>query len=191
MKKRLFALILVAVLLFLCACTPIEEHGLNNYQAQTCSVGLTMNLFPAEDFLSSFEYTSGDYHYLDTDDWKWGYATAFAYLQYAPDIYQQAKTFCLENLTLCENHQYKHSGYIFSEQLCYDIKTAEGDYIPGCQYPEQFNMFAYNDKACTLIFLGYYNGDPDDPEKELAKSDFGAFINAVYTTQYNFDDREE
>ena len=52
-------------------------------------------------------------------------------------------------------------------------------------------MFAYNDKTCTLIFLGYYNGDPDDPEKELAKSDFGAFINAVYTTQYNFDDREE
>lgn len=180
MKRVSFVLLIISLLQALSACTPVEVHGIENFRKQTCSVSLTEYLFPSDDFLSRFKYEKGDYQYCDTGDIGWGYVTTLGYLSYPPDEYRKAKDFCLDQFSLCENHQYEYGGYYFAEILCHKSKDDSGDMSVVCLYPKHFNMFAYNDQNYTLVFLGYYNGDPDDPDKALAETDFNSFFDVTY-----------
>ncbi len=180
MKKARIIIMFIVLLFLLSSCTPLEKHGIENFNMNTCSVSLTANLFPSENFLSLYKYENGDYHYCDENDWAWGYVTAFACLKYTPEVYGQAKSFCMQNFTFCEDHQYDYNDYHFAEHLCYTEMDEKGDRQIACQYPKQFNMFAYHDEECTLIFLGYYNGEPDAQEKQLAISEFTQFLTEVY-----------
>ena len=187
--KRLLVLLFVAVILMtLCACSSVEISGIENYRKQTCSVSLTEYLFPSDDFLTEFSYNNGGYEYRDTGDLAWGDVTTLCYLSYEDDVYKGAKESCLTNFAFCEEHQFTHNGYQFGEILCHKITDDDGNRIIACNYPKQFNMLAYNDEKCTLIFMGYYNGAPGDPEKTLAENDFSSFLKTVYTDYYNFDE---
>lgn len=182
MKKRMCAiLILILFLLSFTGCSKLEVTGLENYRKETCSVSLTDHLFPSDDFLSRFEYNSGDYRYYDTGDVAWGYVTTLAYLVYSPEVYEEAKAYCLEEFELCEDHQYIYDQFVFQEHLCHTDKNSSGQIAVACCFPKVFNMFAYNDERCTLVFLGYYNGKPDDSEKQLVEEDFPAFLETVYS----------
>ena len=178
---------LLACLLVLSACKPIEKEGITNYDPATCSVGLTANLFPSGDFLTIYPYQSGDYHYLDTEDLVWGYAKAFARLSYDPETYAEVKTYCLENFNLSRSQSRTVNGYTFSEHICYKSKDASGTWQLDSHFPKQFNMFGYHDESCTLVFLGYYNGDPESEESALAQTDFSSFLSTVYAEFYDFN----
>jgi len=185
--KRILTLSLSILILFsFIGCTKLEISNLENFRKETCSVSLSEYLFPHNDYLSLFEYGDGDYHYLDTGDIAWGYVEAFAYLSYEPEIYEEAKKYCLDHFDLCDNHEYEYDEYRFHEHLCHKTKDENGNLDVGCAFPRHFNMFGFHDDSCTLFFLGYYNGDPESTEKELAQTDFGAFLKAVYAEYYDF-----
>ncbi len=185
MKKALFLWVLIAAIFLLSACDPVDISGLENYDPANCSVSLSHFLFPGEDFLDKFEYTCGTYEYHDPDTPD-GSVTAIAALEYSPDVYEQAKSYCLEQFILCESHQYIVGEYSFCEQLCHKIKTDDGTLSVGCAFPKHFNMFAYNDRTLTLVFLGFYNADADSPESLLAQENFKAFLDTVYSNHYDF-----
>ncbi len=165
---------------------PIVKSSIDSYTQATCSFGLTSNLFPSEDYITAFEYEEADYAYYDSCDFVWGYAKAFAYFQYSEEEYQKAKDFCLNTIPL-DSKTYEYGGYCFSEYLCYTIKDETGEWIPQSRFPEHFNMVGYNDEKCILVFIGYYNGDPESAEKSLAQTDFGAFLTTVFSEYFNFD----
>ena len=177
---------IILIVSVLSACTPFEIEGIENYNKSTCSVGLTANLFPSDCFLAEFDYVKSKYHYIDKEDWAWGYAKVFACLTYDPEVYADAKKYCLDTFLLSEEHSYIYNGYCFAEHICYKSKSSSGEWVLESDYPKRFNMFGYHDESCTLFFVGYYNGDPNDAEKKLALSDFPIFIQEVYKEYYDF-----
>jgi len=185
---RKFCLLMSIVLTFflLSACTPIQKDGIENFSKYTCSVELTANLFPSDGFLEKYNYMQSDYHYIYTEDWVWGYAKAFARLTYTPEVYEAAKQHCLDSFVLSEDHTYCNSQYSFTEHLCYESKNEAGERFLESDFPRHFNMFGYDDESCTLFFIGYYNGDPNSAEKELAQTDFYSFLSQVYGEYFNF-----
>ena len=160
-------------LLLLSACAPVQKDGIANYDKNTCSLGLTTNLFPSDEFLNCFEVKKSDYHYWNSDDWTWGYAKVFAYLNYDSATYAQAKEYCLGafNLSVGDTHIYDE--YTFVETTGYTPKNASANWALKSEFPQRFNMFGYHDESNTLFFLGYYNGNPQSEECSLAKRDFG------------------
>lgn len=186
MRKFCLLISIVFIVSVLSACTPYQKDGIENFSKYTCSVELTANLFPSDDFLQKYNYTQSDYHYIDTEDWVWGYAKAFARLTYAPEVYEAAKQHCLDSFVLSEEHTYRNSQYSFTEHLCYKSKNEAGEWVLQSKFPRHFNMFGFDDESCTLFFIGYYNGDPNSAERELAQNDFYSFLSEVYGEYYNF-----
>lgn len=182
MKRYLLILLVSSMVLMLCACGSFKVTGIENYRKETCSVGLTAHMFPSDDFLTKFEYESGDYGYCDSGDFAWGYVTTFCQLLYEDGIYTKAKEYCLSKFAVCVTHQYEYEGYLFYETISHEETDMNGTANSACRYPKQFNMFAYCDEKNTLIFLGYYNGNPNDTEKELAESNFGLFLKTAFGT---------
>jgi hypothetical protein len=186
--KRFFAVLMLILLPFsVVSCEePIVINGIDSYTKATCSFGLTSNLFPSEDFPTSFEYEKADYAYYDSGDLIWGYAKAFAFFRYSEEDYQKAKNFCLNTIPL-DSKKYEYGGYCFSEYLCYTVKDEDGEWISQSRFPEIFNMVGYNDEECILIFIGYCNGNPDHPDRVTATTDFGNLLTATYSEYFNFD----
>ena len=187
MKRLVAILLLLGLAVSAVSCgEAIELRGVENYIPSTCSFGLTSNLFPSEDIISMFGFEEGDYAYYDSGDRNHGYAKAFAYFRYPKDEYEVIKSQSLNTVPLMSK-QYEYNGYVFSEYLCYSGTDENGVLAPQSLFPQQFNMVGYNDEERILVFIGYFNGDPESSERALAQTDFGAFLNAAYSEYYNFD----
>lgn len=178
----IFFVIILLVCFFPTAETQIS--GIDNYSPSNSTLGLSANLFPSEDFLDQFPYTTGDYRFFFNGRMYQGYSTALVVLRYTPEQYRYAKEYCLEQFTLTDEHQFQIGSYTFVEHLCYTSKDEDGEYFPACQYPRIFNMYAYNDSNNTLLFLGYYNGNPDASPTQLALTDFESFYNEHFSQYY-------
>ena len=101
------------------------------------------------------------------------------YRVYPETTYGIAKQYCIENMTLGEIRWEDFEGFTFIDNL-----ALETMYSPDSQigYPRWFNMFAYNDSSHTLLFLGYYGSiAAEADEKELALTDFPAFLKVIYS----------
>lgn len=186
MRKLVIPLLLISLLMGISACSSVNISGLESYEPADCSHELSRDLFPDESFLSSFEYCDGNYVLESKDGLISGQSTAFAFITYLPETYEIAKQYCIDNLVLCDEHQFVYAGFEFKERLSHFIRNDDGALVIGCCYPEWFNMFAYCDATCTLIFMGYYNTDSE--VNELAQSDFPSFVERVYSKYYNFDE---
>lgn len=169
MRKILILFVVIIIVLSSFACSPIKICGLNNFNINDSSTGLNLKLLPSDDFLFDYRYIEGDYCYFDEEDWIWGFEKTIIYLRYTQEEYIKAKKHCLSKFLLSDIHKYKYSGFEFYENTLNFSGT----------YPNQFNMFGFNDETCTLIFLGYYNGDPTDESVQLALTDFGTFLEGV------------
>lgn len=194
MKKKVAKVFLLLVILLVlglsfCFLPIMEDHvsGLENFHPADSTFGLCQYLFPTEDFIERFAYLEGDYHYYFNGRLAGGYATAFAVLEYDPDNYLDAKEYCKQQFFLTDEHKYQVGNYLFQEHICYNAKNGAGKYVPACQYPRIFNMFAYNDSEHTLLFIGFY-GDADDPFTHLALTDFPSFYEQNFGQYYSLND---
>lgn len=163
-----------------------EVSGLENFDTSYCSYSLTSHLFPSEDFLLSFDYLEGSYHYrIDRKFLVGDRAISIASIKYNPEEYRQAKEFCEAEFTKTDEHQYQIGNYIFIEHLCYESTNNQGQIVLGCEYPSTFNMYAYCDEKYELLFLGYHNGNPDSAERILAETDFAMFFQSEFSEYYS------
>lgn len=190
MKKKLIllamCLIFLVFCLIVCILPTLEVYisGIENFSPFDSTLSLSQNLFPSEDFLDRFAYTEGDYHYYFNGKLMGGYATSFSLLRYAPGTYESAKEYCVQHFAITDEHQYTIGNYTFIEHLSYTSANKEGKYVLTCQYPQLFNMFAYDDSSKTLLFLGYYNSNLDSPSTQIALTDFEAFFNEHFGKYY-------
>lgn len=182
MKKILSLMVVFVLMLSLCACFDLEINGLSEFNPYICDFELTLGLFPLDNYISRFEYIEGDFHFFETDILQ-GYVETIAYFKYSPDIYEEAKSFCMDSFPFCENHQYEYNGFVFLEHTLYSSGTSRQGL---CCYPEWFNIFAYNDDTCTLVFLGYHNDDKYS-DRVYAETDFPKFLEITYSEYFDFD----
>ena len=187
MRRRVVKIFAVLFLAFLIICficilnTEKSVSGIENFRPQYCPLGLTDNLFPDHDYPHRFPYIDADYHYYYRG-LNHAYATAFSRFRYTPEQYARAKEYCLRQFSSTDEHRFRIGGYTFVEHICYRGKTAEGNWIPMCRYPEHFNMYAYHDSENVLLFLGFYNSDPGP-----GSVDFEAFYQEHFGKYFTLD----
>lgn len=190
-KRWLWGLaILMVVFVALCALPIMETHisGIENYSPADSTLSLSLYLFPDDDFPLRFDYLEADYQYYFNGVLMDGYATAFSVLKYTPEVYEQAKEYCITELSNTDEHQFQVGEFVFIEHLCYIGDDGMGNYVVKCQFPRNFNMFAYNDADHTLLFIGFY-GDPKAETTQLAQTDFAAFYEEHFGKYYSLIDR--
>lgn len=193
MKKFLKSLLLWTAVAVLCVfalallalSTDKQVSGLEEYSPADCSLSLSAYLFPCEDFPEKFSYLAGDYQYFYDGRISGSNAVALSYLKYAPEMYEEAKTFCLQQFSATDEHRFVLKGYTFIEHLWRTKKNAQEKWVTTCGFPDHFSMFAYNDESRVLLFLGYYNGETGSP---LPEEDFEAFYNTWFARYYALEE---
>lgn len=173
------AAVVIALLTSAYLCTDKYVVGIENFSFADCSLSLTAELFPSENFLQEYPYLEGDYTYRYDGKISRNRAAAFAELKYSEEVYAQAKAFCLQKFVIEEQHCFSAGAYMFMEHLCHTKVNAQGVQEAACGYPQCFNMFGFDDASGTLLFLGYYSSKEDEITT-LAQTDFEAFFNGPF-----------
>lgn len=194
--KIIICLCIISIFLTLTSCSPVSIEGIDQYQPEISTVGLTSYLFPDDDFLKRYEYSDGAFFYYDE---FLVVEKTIAVLTYESDIYIQAKENCISREFISKNNVKEYKGFVFSENLRlpqaynnlkYEYGTEEIDLSLNNAYnkefPNRFNMIGYNDDLNTLIFIGFYCTDDRNEKVNLANTDFGAFLEAFFSEYYNF-----
>ena len=187
--KKIMVVVLIISLLSLCACPvgwEVYMEGMEDFHIANSEYGLTAFLLPYEDFHHSYPYTEGNYFYY-TQHPAYGLyiESVLMYLRYEPETYTLAKAEAMDTLPLAEEIKFSYNGYSFTENLSMQE-------VPHYHFPECWNMFAYNDEKCELVFMGFYIGvNLTEKDKELLTfTDVGAFL-AEYFSFYDFSPAEE
>lgn len=190
MKKGMILIISVVLCMVLSSCsmgdkiskvTEYKNSGIENFHKHNSKSTLTSKILPTDDFLQEYSYTDADYQHYDNGISTWGYEKILIFTQYNEQEYSSAKECCFEKFKLNEENKYESFGFSFIENITLYEKSKDSS-----RFPESFNMFGYNDDSRTLIFMGYYNGDPEDKEKDLLDSDFDQFLQDVFSEYYDW-----
>ncbi len=201
MRKISLIISVFLLLSFLCSCTNkgkevektynhiVEFDGITNFKSNEGNYELNAYLLPANEFINQYDYENIDYYYREHYEAYWdfvGYEKSIIIIQYNEDIYEQAKEFCLREMTLSENYTLEHKGYVFRENV--KLATEQDRYRDDFVYsfPKRFNMFAYNDDLKCLIFMGFYCPDYTNDDAMLTIKNWGQFLDRYYSDVYCF-----
>lgn len=189
MKKC--SLFLMIILMFFCfsGCVyEIRRNSLDEYKALIKRRGFGYSdvesdtpsaLLPSLTFLEDYEYIEGTYNFYSrsTLTYLFGYTLperVLITLKYKEDVYQDAKSFMLEQSIVYNNQYYYYDDYCF-----YQHHASHG----------KFNMVGYNDEKRVLLFLGFYNcSEPEVAEEYLddLEGKFKPFLDEYYSEWYDF-----
>ena len=191
MKVKMVTLIVVvACILVSCNIPPVYENSLDNYitiveeqNVGNSSLGLDRpnQFLPSNTFFKDYEYLDGGYHFYYEDGIKLKSSpeVVILYLKYDENNYFEAKEFTLESIPQNEEEVYYYDDYVFylNKRPC----GTDGAY--------NFTMACYNDINHTLIFIGYYDGNPSLTEEEIENldSNWKEFIDKNYGKYYDFE----
>lgn len=177
-RKAVLALILI-VILSLTSCGSMQKQGLDKFSHNDSNMSLTLNLIP-ENFIDDFEYVNGDYYYDDHAPIPFYKVTerVFLFLKYEESIYNEAKSYAMEKLSLSETATECYNEYIFFENY--------SEFQNLNDYPYTFIRFAYNDTKHTLIFLAFDVSAELHDEVDQYSNDWGAFLDRYYGEWYDF-----
>lgn len=142
---------------------------------------------PSATFFEDYDYIEGKYAWREDDPLRELFQKdvhpeiTFLYLRYEEEVYINAKQCMLENIEPYNELYYEYNDYIFYENSNY-IQTM------GRRFPEDFTMACYNDKKCTLIFIGF-NAYTKSNKKyvDYLKNDFPMFIDTYYGEYHDFN----
>ena len=190
MKKVLLLLLCACITISFCSCSDtVELHGLDEFSPANSSIDLCWRLLPSSSFVDDFDYLDGDYEYRYYQkfggDW-YSKEHALMYLIYDESNYLLAKEYTLENTALSSINVFSYNGYQFYENLNFHTLGAYY-HRENEDFPYWFNMIAYNDEKCTLVFFGLYVGCPREEDKEVLESDDMILILKTYFSCYDFD----
>lgn len=163
----------------------IEFYGIEEYSVYNSEHGLSWKLLPSDDYLHKFEYTVGDYEYVDIGLTKREHE--IMYLIYEENVYDNAKTFVFENMILSETNHFLYNQYEFYENI--GRKEYYDPNMVNDKFPYKFNMIGINDEKNTIIFMAMRisPGDLTDKDEQLLTfEDMGAFLKE-YFSFYDFD----
>lgn len=183
--KKLLVVLLALVLCSGCGmlADDVAVTGVENFSPYLCSLELTADLLPVEDFLTRYPYTDGGFDYQDMGTWEhadWGVVRTAAVLSYEPEVYGQAKALCMEEFSLSQERQLTYGGFTFAQNNTQSERYANSSWY----YPKRFNLFGWRDESYELMFLGYYG--ETGTAMDMLPEDFGGFMEAVFGEFYDF-----
>ena len=173
--KKIVTIIFIVFCLCLNSCglsDPYEISGLENYNPHNSEYGTSDGII-TDDFINKFDYISGNYHYVEADNFSLFRPVldrSIIYLSYDSAVYADAKQYAMNNMSLSDDIVEECNGYVF-----YDNYVDE-DF----SFPRNFKRFAYNDTHNTLIFIGFFTGEDFD------LTDWEEFLEKHYGDWYNF-----
>ena len=160
-------------------------EGIENFETAQSSMDLNQLLMPDKDFPDRFPTRNTEYYYKDefnqfsVSDYR---TRSIVICEYDADVYDEAKAYCLREMELSDEHRQEYKGYEFI------LNTG---ILWSSRYPEWINHFVYNDDQHRLIFLGFEETDDHEGYTEnvqLARDDFGAFLEKNFGEFYDFSE---
>lgn len=182
---RVFILALILICIFpsmySCGDLHIKHNGLDYWidhnEGMSSFTVANAGILMDEEFLETYRYSDGDFYYQYDE---MGFFSnildrAFAWFTYDDEIYQQAKNSCITTDSAALNNGQEVLGYNFYMRQDWD-------------FPQWFSAVGCNDERKTLVFIGFYcSFDFDKKNKDLAKTDFEAFLKEYYGEWYDWD----
>ena len=98
-------------------------------------------------------------------------------IHYEQTEYEQAKEYCLKNMSLSDSSILEYNGYTFIQN------TAENT---NHGFPYWFQMFAYNDNTGTLVFLGIYLDGYSAEDAQEVRNHWGAFVEKYFSDDFDW-----
>lgn len=175
MKKYCILILVCVIILSFCACEKIAFDGVENFSTAHSGLSINSSLLPSDDFFDRFEYVDADYKYraeFKTYVSPTGIERSIVYVEYEPEIYEQAKEFCFQEMMLRDNIQ-EYNGYTFIQNM-------------GYEFPKHFNMFAYNDSNCRLVFIGLYTIEYSEEDAQEVSENWGDFVEQYFGDLYDW-----
>ena len=160
MKKLSIVIVLLFICTILCSCGTqdiVYVEGIENYKIMEGDYEINVHLLPSEDFLDKYAYTSAQYNHKEIYRSRmsiFGKECSLIVANYDAEQYALAKEHCLQNFRLINSFEY--NGYVFAENILLPIGQGRVENDKVLHSQEWFNMFAYNDEDCCLVFVGAY-----------------------------------
>lgn len=177
-----FVVLMLIITLIHTSCYQYELSGIEKFNENNSSYGISGRMLPSNDFLTLFEYIDGDYRYIN-DMGKTAKESELLYLTYNKDDYELAKSYAFEHIKCSETNIFTYKEYVFAENITNLADNPESPF----EFPYIFNMIGYNDNSQTLIFVGFSIFDPTEKDEQLLTfEDMGAFLKE-YFSFYDFD----
>lgn len=198
MKKIYLMLLILIVPCILCSCgsasslwgeNSIRVNGIEEYPSNLSNFELHVHLLPSDDFIQQFEYLDAEYHFAQDYKGAWdisGVERVILAITYQDSIYGQAKEYCMEEMQLSQENVINYNEYTFLEniELAIGQDRYGADKLNG--YPQWFQMFAYNDAAQCLIFMGFYDSEYTSQDAKIISSEWDSFLEKHFFELYDF-----
>ncbi|MBP5210047.1 MAG: hypothetical protein J6125_04200, partial [Clostridia bacterium] len=164
LKAMVFCFLLLGVLFFSsCLNTRVhhhtQHHGIDQFDIYDSQFCLCVHLMP-EDFEKLFPYTEAGYEHHDFGDNDISNDVAVVYFRYSDDVYEEAKQFFIDNMTLSEEEYPDYASFTFHriiglfkeyEDPNIDEKQEE---IVRWTFPRTFTMVAFSDEEKVIVAFG-------------------------------------
>lgn len=182
-KVLIVAILLSSILLSGCAADEgflIESIGKDAFEHYSGEFELKVYLLPGDDFLSLYTPESEYYHFIARYKHHFSVTGAESLLvlfHFEPSAYADAKQYCLDHMKLLDIGVPDYQNYHFLENTA--LPEALGRVEDGGNarsFPEQFNMFAYNDQNHILAFLGHHSDELSFRDKEKVIHGWSTFL---------------
>lgn len=194
MKKTIAFVILLVLLFTLCSCETYAYDGIEKIESLKNQTEYELNfyLLPSDDFLERFKYVDADYKYraeYKTHISPGGIDRSFLFVEYEPEMYVQAKDFCLQKMMLSDTNILEYNGYTFIEN--YELEAKEHPDYKMHYFPHWFNMFAYNDANHRLVFIGLYTVEHNADDHQEVCDNWGNFVEYYFGDIYDWSIPDE
>jgi len=190
MRRVLAVFISLVLIVLLSGCRIFEDdiitiNGIENFDFKESDVELNLYILPSEDFIERFEVVDVDYHAVKHYDNQFGMICDEFYVvcaTYDEATYNEAKEYCLSEMTLSSEIIIEHNDYVFVE----NIKLAIEQNGNKSEFPKRMNMLVYNDIKCELVFMGFYGTDYYYDDVDEVVANWGGFLNEHFSELYDF-----
>lgn len=181
----------ILVLFLFSGCSVFEGYtlsadGIENFDTVEGEFELNSCLLPSDDFLEQFDTIDISYHARQKYKTKLGLTSKESTLvsaTYTAETYSEAKSYCLNKMTLNYDVVIEYNGYVFIDN--YELATNPLDNYTS-KFPQWTNMLAYNDEKCELVFLGFYDGKYSNDDAEEVCANWGDFLDEHFAELHDF-----
>ena len=189
MKKIIFIFVILLNAFLLSSCGQvIYSEGFDHISDGGSSINLYMGTTKFYNTFKEYNYIDGNYYYYDN---FWDSEKVVLYLQFEEEDYWKAKEYLFENFNLWDEPIKEYNDYVFylnKDYVDYSGNSETNKYYDYWYYgfPDEFNTYCYNDRNFTLMMVCYW-ARSKRKERDLAKDEFGKFLEAAFGKYYDFN----
>lgn len=189
MKRIIYILVLILDIFLLSSCDNERySEGFEHMYDDRASFFIFMGKTEFYKTFKKYNYIDGNYFYYDSYE---NTEKFLMYFKYEEEDYLKAKEYLFENFSLWDEPIREYNNYVFylnKDFVNFHNFSETNDVFDYWYYgfPNIFNAYCYNDRTFTLILMGY-NLNGIGQERDLAKDEFGKFLESAFGKYYDFN----